>query len=70
MTDLQVEDLYEIQGIQIYRGHMYMYRAHFSALRVVNSWNKLPSDIVAANSVEGFKINLDRVWPHIFPGIK
>ena len=79
MTDLKVEDLFEIQGTQRGRGHKYKLgkvrprldiRAHFFALRVVNPWNSLPDDVVAANSIEGFKFKLDRVWPRLFPEIK
>ncbi len=30
--------------------------------RVVTPWNKLPSNVVSANSVEAFKSNLDKHW--------
>ena len=38
----------------------------FSA-RVVDPWNRLPLEVVAAPTVETFKIRLDAVWHQTFP---
>ena len=52
------------------RGHMYKFvknrsrlnvRAHFFSQRVVNDWNKLPTDVVNADSVNSFKNRLDAI---------
>ena len=45
-------------------------RRNFYSMRVVDSWNKLPQEVVAAGSVEGFKRSLDRVWDAIFPDLR
>ena len=79
MTDIRPEDLFEINEATRCRGHKYKLgkvrprlevRAHSFALRVVNSWNRLPDDVVEASSVGGFKAKLDKSWVLIFPGIK
>ena len=31
-------------------------------LRCINEWNSLPEDIVCKNSVESFKVALDKLW--------
>ena len=52
------------------RGHMYKFakyrsrlnvRASFFSQRVVNDWNKLPDDVVSADSVNAFKNRLDKI---------
>ena len=52
------------------RGHMYKFvknrsrlnvRAHFFSQRIVNDWNKLPTDVVNADSVNSFKNRLDAI---------
>jgi len=37
-------------------------RATFFSFRVVNLWNRLPSDVVSAPSVNAFKSRLDNYW--------
>jgi len=37
-------------------------RANFFSFRVVNLWNRLPSDVVSAPSVNAFKSRLDNCW--------
>ena len=37
-------------------------RANFFSIRVVNSWNRLPSDVVSAPSVNAFKSRMDNNW--------
>ena len=36
-------------------------RAHFFSQRVVNDWNKLPTDVVNADSVNSFINRLDAI---------
>ena len=52
------------------RGHMYKFvknrsrlnvRAHFFSQRVVNDWNKLPTNVVNADTVNSFKNRLDAI---------
>ena len=52
------------------RGHMYEFvknrsrlnvRAHFFSQRVVNDWNKLPTNVVNADMVNSFKNRLDAI---------
>lgn len=42
-------------------------RAHFFSCRVVNAWNKLPSEVVATTTVTNFKNLLDKCWRVVFP---
>jgi hypothetical protein len=42
-------------------------RKHFFASRVVNTWNKLPNNVIMSSSVETFKRELDRIWSKTFP---
>lgn len=44
-------------------------RANFFSVRVVNHWNKLPRDIVSANTIPEFKRKLDGAWEEIFAGM-
>lgn len=53
------------------RGHQYKIvkvrsrlelRRHFFSQRIVNMWNKLPSNVVETDSVNSFKNRLDRLW--------
>ena len=37
-------------------------RAQFFAVRVLNDWNALPADVVAAPSLAAFRERLDRAW--------
>ena len=37
-------------------------RKHFFTLRIVDTWNSLPEDVVNAPSVNSFKNRLDRFW--------
>lgn len=43
-------------------------RQNFFAVRVVNHWNKLPSEVVLAPSINSFKSQLDKAWSSLFPG--
>ena len=36
-------------------------RVHFFSQRVVNDWNKLPANVVNADSVNSFKNRLDAI---------
>ena len=45
-------------------------RANFFTHRVVNNWNKLPSEVVTADSVTSFKLKLDKCWPAVFADIQ
>ena len=54
----------------ISRGNMYKFvkyrsrlniRSSFFSQRVVNGWNKLPNDVVCADSVNAFKNRLDKI---------
>ena len=42
-------------------------RANFFSFRVVNAWNKLPQGVITVNTINDFKMKLDRCWPHLFP---
>ena len=44
-------------------------RLHSFSVRVVEAWNKLPCNVVTADSVTTFKQRLDKCWMRIFPGI-
>ena len=44
-------------------------RANSLACRVVNSWNKLPTDVVSALTVTQFKLRLDAAWRELFPDL-
>ena len=37
-------------------------RANYFSFRVVNLWNRLPSDVVSAPSVNAFKRRMDNYW--------
>ena len=37
--------------------------------RIVNDWNRLPSTVVNAKSVETFKNRLDQCWDSLFPDL-
>ena len=37
-------------------------RTNFFAVRVVNTWNELPEEVVNAPSVNAFKSRLDKLW--------
>ncbi len=37
-------------------------RSHFFSERVINNWNSLPEDVVAAQSINAFKNRLDWHW--------
>lgn len=63
--------LFELSNVGITRGHQYKVKHHYSRLdvrkhfftnRVANTWNKLPADIVSADSINTFKNRLDRHW--------
>jgi hypothetical protein len=41
-------------------------RAQFFSVRVLNDWNALPADVVAAPSLGAFKQRLDQLWPPHF----
>ena len=41
-------------------------RLQFFSNRVINAWNKLPSNVVEAKSVTMFKLRLDESWPSLF----
>lgn len=42
-------------------------RNNFFSYRVINSWNRLPQEVVASKTVEGFKRKLDECWSSVFP---
>ena len=42
-------------------------RHNFFTNRVVNAWNKLPSNLVDCQNVDSFKKCLDRAWLDLFP---
>ena len=44
-------------------------RKGFYSLRVVNPWNKLPTEVVTAPSLELFKRRLDQCWETVFPHV-
>ena len=44
-------------------------RLQFFSNRVINAWNKLPSNVVEAKSVTMFKLRLDESWPTLFPDL-
>ena len=44
-------------------------RANFFSQRVVDAWNRLPQELVAAMSSASFKVRLDRVWVGLFPDL-
>ena len=39
---------------------------NFFTYRVVNNWNKLPSEVVESNTVDIFKSKLDEVFSDLF----
>ena len=39
-------------------------RKHFFSVRVTNTWNSLPEEVVLAPSVNAFKSRLDAHWRH------
>ena len=63
--------LFELNSNSNTRGHSYKVQCHYSKLdirkhfftnRVAEEWNKLPDSVVASESVNMFKNNLDRYW--------
>ena len=64
-------NFFELASYSVTRGHRYKIikvrprleiRKHFFSQRVVNSWNKLPSTVVEADTVNVFKNRLDSYW--------
>ena len=37
-------------------------RSHFFSQRVVNEWNRLPEDVISAQTLNAFKSRLDKHW--------
>ena len=44
-------------------------RTNFLTSRVVDSWNKLPADLISCKTVVDFKIKLDKAWNRLYPEI-
>ena len=44
-------------------------RANFFTSRVIDGWNKLPSDLINCQTVADFKGKLDKVWSRLYPEI-
>lgn len=65
-----VSDLFDRNSTRDTRGHKYKITkkfctnlsAHFFTNRVVNIWNNLPHQIVAAETLNSFKNALDKHW--------
>jgi len=38
------------------------FRKHFFSARIVNIWNSLPNEVVDVQSIDLFKVRLDRFW--------
>ena len=64
-------ELFEFDENCVTRGHPYKIkkkfcrlemRKHFFSMRSVDNWNKLPTDIVTATSLNNFKNKLDKHW--------
>ena len=60
---------------RITRGHEYKLkkqrcvttlRQNFFSIRIIDSWNALPSSVVTAPNLDTFKNRLDNVWSHSF----
>jgi ribonuclease P/MRP protein subunit RPP40 len=48
---------------RLYQGHVkYDLRKHFFTNRVINIWNSLPENVVAADNINLFKTRLDEHW--------
>ena len=61
----------KLSGDSKVRGHKYKIvknsfrldvRKHFFGIRVVDSWNELPQDVVDAETVNSFKARLDKFY--------
>src|SRR5258706_15156454 len=68
--NVDVQNFFEFaQGTHVLRGHKYKFfvkrnrpelRRHFYSQRVLYDWNRLPSSVVEATSVNCFKNRLDK----------
>ena len=74
--NLPVAAFFELRPGDRLRGHPFTIkknaaasspRASSFAVRVVNDWNRLPQDVVLADTVASFKRRLDAAWPALFP---
>ena len=67
------ENFFKISNIKNTRGHCYKLskqrckgerRRNFFTQRVINHWNKLPQEVIEADSVNSFKNKLDKLLKH------
>ena len=75
---IPVDSLFDLRRNERTRGHALTLkkpvaqlgcRASSFAVRVVNDWNRLPDEVVAADSVKTFKKRLDASWSDLFPDV-
>ncbi|CAH8665158.1 unnamed protein product [Dicrocoelium dendriticum] len=78
LSGISSTHLFELAMSDRLRGHRLKLKHHrvrldirtkFFTNRVVNFWNKLPSDLVESETVEAFKRGLDDCWSINFPEI-
>ncbi|XP_043216652.1 uncharacterized protein LOC122378954 [Amphibalanus amphitrite] len=74
LLDVPLESLLTRHEAQNTRGHQWKLRKpnakHLSrrnafSVRIINDWNALPTDVVAAESLSSFKARLDRHWSSV-----
>ena len=50
-------------SLKIEKGHHRLQvRGNFFSVRIINTWNELPEEVVTAPSVNAFKSRLDKLW--------
>ena len=74
----ELRNLFRVRTDSALRGHQLVLekprshtsiRLQFFSNRVINAWNKLPSNVVEAKFVTKFKLRLDESWPSLFPDL-
>lgn len=77
-VSVNTNDFFAFRRSQNLRGHPFTLakprvltsiRQQTFAVRVINSWNLLPTEVVMAPSIDCFKARLDRVWHSVFPDL-
>ena len=77
-SSLELRNLFRVWTDSALRGHPLTLekprsytsiRLRFFSNHAINALNKLPSNMVEANSVVTFKLLLDKSWPSLFPDL-